>query len=52
MVADNVRFPGAPEYHAYMTEQEGKRWTTVTHHASVEYQSLVKDIVLVSTLRA
>ena len=48
LVADNVKFPGAPEYHAYMKVQEGKLWRTVEHHAPIEYQSMIKDIVLVS----
>ena len=26
VVADNVRVPGAPEYRAYMREQQGKLW--------------------------
>jgi catechol O-methyltransferase len=49
VVADNVRFPGAPEYQAYMTAQEGKRWRTLTHETHAEYQTLIKDIVLEST---
>ena len=49
VVADNVRFPGAPEYQSYMTAQEGKRWRTVTHETHAEYQTLIKDIVLEST---
>jgi catechol O-methyltransferase len=50
VVADNVRFPGAPEYQAYMTAQEGKRWRTHAHETHVEYQTLLKDVVLESTL--
>ena len=50
VVADNVRFPGAPDYHAYMTAEEGKRWRTRTHETHAEYQTLFKDIVLESTL--
>lgn len=49
VVADNVRFPGAPEYQAYMDAQEGKRWRTVRHETHAEYQTLIKDIVLEST---
>lgn len=49
-VADNVKVPGAPLYRAYMKEQEGKRWRTVEHSTHVEYQSLIKDLVLVSEL--
>jgi len=50
VVADNVGFPGAPEYHAYMKEQEGKLWKTATHNTYAEYQTLIKDIVLESVL--
>jgi catechol O-methyltransferase len=48
VVADNVRFPGAPEYRAYLEEQDGKTWQTVEHDTHVEYQSLIKDLVLES----
>lgn len=48
VVADNVKVPGAPEYHAYMRESEGKQWRTAEHHTHVEYQSVIKDLVLVS----
>jgi len=48
VVADNVRFPGAPDYRAYMKDREGKQWRTVEHEAPLEYQSLIKDLVLVS----
>jgi catechol O-methyltransferase len=51
VVADNVGFPGAPEYRGYMEREEGKRWHTQTHETHVEYQSVVKDLVLESTLR-
>jgi catechol O-methyltransferase len=47
-VADNVKFPGAPAYRSYMTDQEGTLWRTVEHHAHVEYQTLLKDLVLES----
>lgn len=47
-VADNIKFPGAPEYHGYMKEQEGKRWRSTEHKSQVEYQSLIPDIVLES----
>ena len=49
VVADNVRVPGAPDYLAYMRAEEGRRWRTVEHSTHVEYQSLVKDLVLEST---
>jgi catechol O-methyltransferase len=48
VVADNIKFPGAPDYRAFMTEQEGLTWRTVEHEAHVEYQSLIKDLVLES----
>ena len=49
VVADNIRFPGAPDYLAYMRAQEGKTWRSVEHETHVEYQSVIKDMVLVST---
>lgn len=48
VVADNIKFPGAPDYRRYMIENEGKRWRTVEHEAHVEYQTVLKDLVLVS----
>jgi catechol O-methyltransferase len=47
-VADNIRFPGAPKYRAYMREQEGTAWRTTEHDTHLEYQSLMKDLVLES----
>ncbi|MGH4012193.1 MAG: O-methyltransferase [Pseudonocardiaceae bacterium] len=48
VVADNVKFPGAPEYRAYMKKQEGTSWRTTQHRTHVEYQSWIKDLVLES----
>jgi catechol O-methyltransferase len=48
VVADNVKFPGAPEYGAYLKAAEGKTWHTIEHDTHVEYQSLLKDLVLES----
>ncbi|HEX2291276.1 MAG TPA: O-methyltransferase [Pseudonocardiaceae bacterium] len=48
VVADNVKFPGAPEYRAYMKKQEGRSWYTTEHKTHVEYQSWIKDLVLES----
>lgn len=48
VVADNVKFPGAPEYRSYMAKNEGELWRTVEHETHVEYQTLIKDLVLVS----
>ena len=50
VVADNVGFPGAPEYRAYMDAEEGKRWHTRAHKTHAEYQKLIADLVLESTL--
>ncbi len=50
VVADNVKFPGAPDYLAYMEESEGKMWCTEQHETHVEYQNVIKDLVLVSRL--
>ncbi len=47
-VADNIKFPGSPKYLAYMEEQEGKLWKTERHETHVEYQTFLKDVVLVS----
>ena len=48
VVADNIKFPGAPEYRAFMSEREGRTWRSVEHETHVEYQTLIKDIVLES----
>ncbi len=48
VVADNVRFPGAPEYRSYLEATEGRTWHTIEHDTHVEYQSLIKDLVLES----
>ena len=48
VVADNVKIPGAPAYRAYMTTHEGQTWRTVEHPTHLEYQSLIKDLVLES----
>ena len=49
VVADNVKFPGAPEYHAYLKQNEGRWWRTTEHEAHVEYQTMIKDLVLESS---
>jgi catechol O-methyltransferase len=48
VVADNIKNPGVPGYRAYMREREGREWRTTEHEAHVEYQTLIKDIVLES----
>jgi catechol O-methyltransferase len=47
VVADNVKFPGAPKYRAYM-QQQGSQWNTVEHKTHAEYQTLFGDLVLES----
>ena len=48
VVADNVKIPGAPRYRAYLEAAEDKSWRTIAHDTHVEYQSLLKDVVLES----
>lgn len=48
VVADNVKFPGAPEYRDHMRAREGKDWHTTEHETHVEYQTLLKDLMLES----
>jgi catechol O-methyltransferase len=48
VVADNIKMPGAPHYRAHMRAEEGKSWRTTEHDTHVEYQSLLKDLVLES----
>ena len=48
VVADNVRLPGAPRYREYMREHEGREWRTTEHATHLEYQTLIKDLVLES----
>jgi catechol O-methyltransferase len=48
VVADNVKFPGAPAYREHMREHEGRDWRTTEHETHVEYQTLLKDLVLES----
>ena len=49
VVADNIKFPGAPDYLAYMRAEEGKSWRSVEHETYAEYQTMLKDIVMEST---
>jgi catechol O-methyltransferase len=48
VVADNVKVPGAPKYRAYMQRHDGTSWRTVEHETHVEYQTLLRDLVLES----
>ena len=47
-VADNVKFPGAPDYRDYMRAKEGRAWRTTEHSTHAEYQTLLKDLVFES----
>jgi len=48
VVADNVKVPGAPAYRAHMRDRQGRTWRTTEHETHLEYQSLLKDLVLES----
>jgi len=48
VVADNVKFPGVPGYREHMREREGREWRTTEHETHVEYQTLIRDLVLES----
>jgi catechol O-methyltransferase len=48
VLADNMKIPGAPRYRRYLREREGAEWRTREHHAHVEYQTWVKDLMLES----
>jgi catechol O-methyltransferase len=48
VVADNVKYPGVPGYREYMRERDGREWRTTEHETHVEYQTLLKDLVVES----
>lgn len=48
VMADNVKIPGAPDYRAYMREQQTKEWRSIEHRTHGEYQALLPDILLES----
>jgi catechol O-methyltransferase len=48
VVADNIKQPGVPDYREFMQAEEGRGWRTTEHETHVEYQSLLKDLVLES----
>ncbi len=48
VVADNIRQPGVPDYRRFMQMEEGRGWRTSEHETHVEYQSLLRDLVLES----
>ena len=47
VVADNIKFPGAPEYREHMRAHRDV-WRTTEHETHLEYQTLLKDLVLES----
>jgi catechol O-methyltransferase len=48
VVADNVKLPGAPEYHAFMKAKEGTLFRTKEHATHAAYQTVLEDLVLES----
>ena len=48
VVADNVKFPGVPGYREHMRGRDGRDWRTTEHETHVEYQTMIKDLVLES----
>ena len=48
VVADNLKVPGAPGYRDHMRAREGREWRTAEHETHLEYQTLIKDLVLES----
>lgn len=48
VVADNIGQPGVPDYREFMRAEEGRTWRTREHGTHIEYQMLLKDLVLES----
>lgn len=48
VVADNIRFPGAPEYRRFMQEHEGIDWRSAEHRLPHTAAPALRDVVLVS----
>jgi catechol O-methyltransferase len=46
IVGDNIKFPGAPKFRAYLNERDGREWRVTEHKTHAEYQTLLKDIVI------
>lgn len=44
--ADNVLYPGAPDYKEFMEKEQGKLFQTNFYETYLEYQTKVKDMVL------
>lgn len=50
VVADNLGVMGSSDYREYMAKHQGTLWSTQSHKTHLEYQKLIPDMVLVSTL--
>lgn len=48
VLADNVKVPGAPDYHAFMRREEGRVFRTREHETHLEYQAVFADLMLES----
>lgn len=48
VLADNIRVPGAPAYRSYMRASEGVQFATIERRAHLEYQTLIRDLMLES----
>jgi catechol O-methyltransferase len=48
VVADNMKIPGAPDYRAYMREQQDQHWRSIEHRTHGEYQALLPDNLMES----
>jgi catechol O-methyltransferase len=51
VVADNILFPGAPEYRKFVkTSDPAPAFETTEHFVHVEHLPWLKDVVAVSTM--
>jgi catechol O-methyltransferase len=48
VMADNMKIPGAPDYRAYMREQQDQHWRSIEHRTHGEYQALLPDKLMES----
>ena len=51
IIADNVLYPGSPEYKTYVTTNQDK-YETVIHETTVEYTKNLADQVLITTIKS
>jgi catechol O-methyltransferase len=51
LIADNIIYPGAPDYLAYV-QSAPERYRTVVHEAHLEYSATARDAVAVSQVLA